>query len=121
MSSLDSSNPNIILTGVLLAASITAVIAFTADRLVVFDIVGPTRWPYRTPRLPMEAGGSHHHGSYFGLDWVRVTQSFCLDHHFPGPTGTTEIPAAVPLVQLGHAGRKWQLRSAARLADSSFL
>ena len=50
MSSLDRSNPNVILTGVLLAASITAVIAFTADRLVVFDIVGPTvpfAYPWR--------------------------------------------------------------------------
>jgi len=81
MSSLDSSNPNIILTGVLLAASITAVIAFTADRLVVFDIVGPT--------VP--------------------------------PTGTTEIPAAVPLVQLGNAGRKRQLCNSAYPPDPSFL
>lgn len=50
MKSLDNTNPNIILTGVLLAASITAVIAFTADRLAVFEIVGPTvpfAYPWR--------------------------------------------------------------------------
>ena len=50
MKSLDNTNSNIILTGVLLAASITAVIAFTADRLAVFEIVGPTvpfAYPWR--------------------------------------------------------------------------